>query len=27
VIMWNFPGLTVDFIRRTAGVFKVWLAV
>ncbi len=23
VIMWNFPGLTVDFIRRTAGVFKV----
>jgi pimeloyl-ACP methyl ester carboxylesterase len=22
VIMWNFPGLTVDFIRRTAGVFK-----
>jgi pimeloyl-ACP methyl ester carboxylesterase len=22
VIMWNYPGLTVDFIRRTAGVFK-----
>ena len=22
VIMWNFPGLTVDFMRRTAGVIK-----